>query len=57
VPIDRTMEALIHDGASESRLIEAARAVSPSLLEDGVAKLRMGLTTVSEVARVVREEA
>ena len=57
VPIDRTMEALIHDGASESRLTEAARAISPSLLDDGVAKLRMGLTTVSEVARVVRDEA
>jgi len=56
VPIDRTMEALIHDGASESRLTEAARAVSPSLLDDGIAKLRLGLTTVAEVARVVREE-
>ena len=57
VPVDRTMEALIHDGASEARLIEAARALGPSLLDDGVAKVRLGVTTVAEVARVVREEA
>jgi general secretion pathway protein E len=57
VPIDRTLEMLIHDGAAESALAQAARAISPSLLDDGVAKLRQGLTTVQEVARVVREEA
>ena len=57
VPIDRTLENLIHDGASEARLAEAAHALSPSLLDDGVAKVRLGQTTVQEVARVVREEA
>ena len=56
VPVDRNLEALIHDGASEAALTAAARKLSPSLLADGVTKLRAGLTSVAEVARVVREE-
>ena len=57
LPVDRTLEGLIHEGASEARLTEAARAISPALLEDGVTKVRAAETTVAEVARVVREEA
>jgi len=57
VPINRDLETLVHDGASEAALVAAARTVSPSLLDDGVAKVRAGLTSVAEVARVVREEA
>ena len=56
VTIDERLRALIHDGASEAELTEAARAGSPSLLDDGVAKIRAGLTSVDEVARVIREE-
>jgi len=55
VPDDQ-MRKLVHDGASEARLTEAARAAGPSLLDDGIAKLREGLTTVDEVARVVQED-
>jgi general secretion pathway protein E len=57
VSADDELRRLIHDGASEAKLTKAARAISPSLLEDGVAKLRAGLTSVEEVARVVQEEA
>ena len=57
VPVDRDFAVLIHDGASEAELVAAARRLSPSLLADGVAKLRAGLTSVDEVARVVHEEA
>ena len=57
VPVDRNLEALIHDGASEAALTAAARKLSPSLLADGVTKLRAGMTSVAEVARVVREES
>ena len=57
VPVDRHLEGLIHDGAAEADLTRAARALAPSLLDDGVAKLRAGLTSAAEVARVVREEA
>ncbi|MEO6092046.1 MAG: ATPase, T2SS/T4P/T4SS family [Novosphingobium sp.] len=55
VPVDRELEALIHDGAAESAMVAAARRLSPSLLADGVTKIRAGVTSVAEVARVVRE--
>ncbi len=57
VPVDDAFQAMIHDGAAEADLEAHARRDSPSLLDDGVVKLRAGVTTVEEVARVVREEA
>ncbi|WP_404337524.1 type II secretion system ATPase GspE [Sphingomonas sp. MMS12-HWE2-04] len=57
VPVDDRLQKLVHDGASEAELEKAARKLGPSLLEDGVAKIREGMTTVDEVARVTREEA
>lgn len=57
VAVDERFQAMIHDGASEAEIEAHARADNPSLLDDGVAKLRAGLTTVEEVARVTREEA
>lgn len=57
VAVDDRFQAMIHDGASEAELERQARQENPSLLDDGVAKLRAGLTTVEEVARVTREEA
>ncbi len=56
VAIDDRMESLIHDGAPESALVEAARAGGPSLWDDGVAKAVAGVTSVEEVARVLRED-
>ncbi|WP_136163420.1 type II secretion system ATPase GspE [Sphingomonas flavalba] len=56
VAVDDAFAALIHDGAAEAELTAAARRHSPSLLDDGVEKLRAGLTTAEEVARVVRDE-
>ena len=56
VAVDDRFQKLIHDGASEAELETEARKDSPSLMDDGVAKVRSGLTTVDEVARVVREE-
>jgi general secretion pathway protein E len=57
VAVDDAFQKRIHDGASEAELEAAARKNSPSLLDDGIAKVRAGLTTVEEVARVVRDEA
>lgn len=57
VAVDERFQAMIHDGASEAEIEAHARRDSPSLLDDGVAKVRAGMTTVEEVARVVREEA
>ena len=58
VAVDDKFQAMIHDGASEAELERVARAAgNPALLDDGVAKVRDGVTTVEEVARVVRDEA
>ena len=57
VAVDDAFQKLIHDGASEADIERHARADNPSLLDDGVAKLQAGVTTVEEVARVVRDEA
>ena len=43
--------------ASEADIEAHARKSSPALLDDGVDKVKAGVTTVEEVARVVREEA
>ena len=56
VAIDEVMQGMIHDGASEAELEREARKHNPSLLADGVAKIRAGMTTVEEVARVTRDE-
>ncbi len=56
VAVDEKFQKLIHDGASEAELEAQARTDGPSLLDDGIAKVRAGLTTIEEVARVVREE-
>jgi len=57
VAVDETFQKMIHDGASEAELEAQARKANPSLLDDGVDKVRSGVTTVEEVARVVRDEA
>lgn len=57
VAVDDRLQKMIHDGASEAELEAHARKDNPSLLDDGIAKVRSGVTTVEEVARVVRDEA
>ncbi|PTQ10283.1 type II secretion system protein GspE [Sphingomonas oleivorans] len=57
VAADDHFRELIHDGASEAALTQAARALGPSLLDDGIAKLREGISSVEEVARVVRDDS
>lgn len=58
VAVDERLQKMIHDGASEADLEAAARAAdNPALIDDGVAKVREGLTTIEEVVRVAREEA
>ncbi|MFZ5962166.1 type II secretion system ATPase GspE [Thalassococcus sp. BH17M4-6] len=53
---DRSLETMIHKGASEAELTAAARAAGPGILQDGIAKVRGGLTSVDEVIRAVRED-
>lgn len=56
VAVDDAFQTLIHDGASEAELEAHARRHNPSLLDDGLAKIKAGVTTVEEVARVTRDE-
>jgi general secretion pathway protein E len=56
VAVDAEMAQLIHDGAPEAALTAHARKHGPSLLDDGIVKLRAGDTSVEEVARVTRAE-
>ncbi len=56
VAVDAALRSLIHDGASEADLARAARDAGPGLAEDGAAKVAAGLTTVEELARVVRDD-
>jgi len=50
------LEVMIHEGASEAALTAEARKTGPGIVQDGIGKIREGLTTVQEVARAVRED-
>ena len=56
IEVDPVLQALIHDGKSEADLIRQARKTSRSILDDGAVKVEAGMTSVQEVARVVRED-
>jgi len=56
VEITPAFQAQVHDGASEADLTALARRSSRSILDDGAMKVAAGLTTVQEIARVVRED-
>ncbi|MEQ6250381.1 ATPase, T2SS/T4P/T4SS family [Sulfitobacter sp. HNIBRBA3233] len=57
IEVDGDLERMMHEGQSEASLIAAARARGPGILEDGIAKMRSGLTTAQEVARAIHEGA
>ena len=50
------MRTMIHDGAAEHELERYARTLTPSIRDDGRAKVLRGDTTVEEVLRVTRED-
>ena len=56
VEADARMQAMVHDGLSEADLTRHARTLGPSILDDGVAKVAQGLTSVEELARVIHED-
>ena len=57
IEVDGDLERMMHEGQSEASLIAAARTRGPGILEDGIAKMRSGLTTAQEVARAIHEGA
>lgn len=56
VVIDDAMRTMIHDGASEQEMERHARTLTPSIRDDGRAKILAGITTIEEVLRVTRED-
>jgi general secretion pathway protein E len=56
VTVDDRMRTMIHDGASEQELERHARTLTPSIRDDGRAKILGAKTTVEEVLRVTRED-
>ncbi|MCK9194045.1 MAG: type II secretion system ATPase GspE [Nevskia sp.] len=56
IEIDRRLEALVHDNASEQILEAAAREKAPGILQSGRNKVLAGDTTLGEVLRVTIEE-
>jgi len=56
IEIDRTLEAMIHDNASEQSLETYARERGPGILQSGRNKVLAGETTLREVLRVTIEE-
>ena len=50
------MRTMIHDGASEQELERRARLSTPSIRDDGLAKVMRGVSTIEEVLRVTRED-
>jgi len=56
VMIDDAMRTMIHDGASEQEMERHARTLTPSIRDDGRAKILSGVTTIEEVLRVTRED-
>ena len=56
IEVDRGMETMIHDGASEQQLEAYAREHSPGILQSGRNKVIAGHTTLREILRVTIEE-
>jgi len=56
IEIDRTLEAMIHDNASEQALETYARERGPGILQSGRNKVLAGQTTLREVLRVTIED-
>ncbi|MHA6494467.1 type II secretion system ATPase GspE [Pseudomonas borbori] len=56
VVFDDRLRTLIHNAASEQDMTRHARALGPSIRDDGRRKVLEGATTIEEVLRVTRED-
>jgi general secretion pathway protein E len=56
IEVDRQLEAMIHDNASEQAMESYAREKGPGILQSGRNKVIAGETTLREVLRVTIEE-
>jgi len=56
IPVDDTLQQMIHDGAGEQAMEKYARSFSSSLRTDGKRLVLKGTTSIEEVLRVSRED-
>ncbi|WP_313305894.1 type II secretion system ATPase GspE [Stutzerimonas balearica] len=56
VVFDDRLRSMVHTRASEQDMLRHARQLGPGIREDGMRKVREGVTTIEEVLRVTREE-
>ena len=56
VVFDDRLRSMVHTRASEQDMLRHARELGPGIREDGMRKVREGVTTIEEVLRVTREE-
>lgn len=56
IAIDDELRTMIHDGASEQKMRKHARALFPSLRQDGYRRVLRGDTSLEEVLRVTSED-
>jgi len=56
IMVDDSMRTMIHDGVSEQEIERHARRTTPSIRDDGRARVLRGETTIEEVLRVTRED-
>lgn len=56
VVIDEHVRELIHSGAGEQAVEKSIRQHTPSIRDDGLAKVLAGITTLEEILRVSRED-
>ena len=55
VLIDDDLQALIHAEAGEQEIEKRVRSTTPSIRQDGLDKVRRGITSLEEVMRVTKE--
>ncbi|WP_413113145.1 type II secretion system ATPase GspE [Thaumasiovibrio sp. DFM-14] len=53
--VDDSVQELIHNDAGELEIERRIRATTPSIRDDGLKKVRQGITTLEEVMRVTKE--
>ncbi|WP_256448320.1 MULTISPECIES: type II secretion system ATPase GspE [unclassified Psychrosphaera] len=54
--VDEHVRELIHNGQGEQVIEKYVRKITPSIRDDGFAKVTAGVTTLEEVLRVTRED-
>lgn len=57
IPVNKAIRDVIHNDGGESQIVEKCKELQiPSIIEDGITKVEMGITSLDEVMRVTSED-